>query len=335
MNTSSFFSISNKQPLQLQLQPQPLAKQSNKGGSKTPREEKFAAPTPAAKPAAEKAISKAEKKSQQQRSPPAPTSAPIDSAPMEDEEAKEPAEQKQPTKKPAAQPVKRVSITPATPIPSIVTPITLPAVASITPTAAITASAPVFISAATAPIATSATTPLIPASSVHTPFTGFTHHHRSIRTGGNSSSSSSHHMPGTNSAVASAAALLGDFQSSAAMARLCEEKDAAYELLLAQHRKLKETKKVELGALVDGAAAAAEQHVRSGAAMVAHWKAEVAATAAENAKEQAAHQVTRGKLATQEEETQQYINKSNALEQKLEEITKKRQCPLLSHIASF
>jgi len=132
-------------------------------------------------------------------------------------------------------------------------------------------------------------------------------------------------MAGTSSAIASAAALLGDFQSSAAMARLCEEKDAAYELLLAQHRKLKETKKVELGALVDGAAAAAEQHVRSGAAMVAHWKAEVAATTAENAKEQAAHQATRGKLAAQEEETQQYINKSNELTQKLEEITKKRQ----------
>ena len=64
------------------------------------------------------------------------------------------------------------------------------------------------------------------------------------------------------SATATACSLLSDFRYSASMQRVLDEKDAAYEQLLAQHRQLKVAK-----ALVDGAAAAAEQHVRSGAAM--------------------------------------------------------------------
>jgi len=127
-----------------------------------------------------------------------------------------------------------------------------------------------------------------------------------------------------SSATAAASSLLSDFRYSASMQRVLDEKDAAYEQLLAQHRKLKEQKKAELGTLVDGAAAAAEQHVRSGAAMVAHWKQECAAAAAAAAAEHLAVEATQVKLRAQEEETQQYIDRSKLLEKELEDS--KRQC---------
>jgi hypothetical protein len=127
----------------------------------------------------------------------------------------------------------------------------------------------------------------------------------------------------SHSTTAVASSLLSDFHYSVNIARVLEEKDAAYEQLLTQHRKLKEQKKAELGALVDGAAQAAEQHVRSGAAMVAHWKAECTAAAAATAAEHKQLEVTQAKLRAQEEETQQYIDQSAALAKQLEEMTKK------------
>jgi len=307
----------------------PLAKASKDHSSKTPRAENKARDTDAMMEEVkqDKKARKAEKKQQQQQQQqqqqhtqtalPKPQAQPQppkqqESPQSQQSEAKqflarmedvaEPVASPAPVKQAAVEkPAKRASVTPApAPIPSVVTPAAISTAPAVTVT-------PIVSTTTFAPAPTPA--PLLP-TSLHTP--SYAHSHRPVRGG-----------PLSMPATATASALLSDFQSSAAMSRLLEEKDAAYELLLSQHRKLKEQKQLDLSALVDGAAAAAELHVRSGAAMVAHWKAEVATSAAATAAEAKAHEATRAKLAAQEEETQHYITKSEELAKKLEEITKK------------